>query len=249
MLFRSSPSCWRRQGCSFPLLFTLLVPGENPDPFQIGRQRRYWRRHHLGGAVFGELVVEVPFWLSGGGWWCGRSSSAVVSVWQGFAYLLPWLFLLICGWRELGAHLCGLGAPRSSGAASSFHCCLAFSRPAVPLLLRVCRSSTGQSFSLICLTWYGVGTLFWLPWATAPVPTLVLGGASPSLDGSAPFVPGRGGWCPLRRWRRLVPCRPESLEQTRVPLHLLSSSCRQGPADAYVWWSAHAGGLHRLQAD
>lgn len=192
------------------------------------------------------LGVEVPFWLSGGGWWRGRSSSAGVSVWQGYSYPLLWLFLV---------HLWMAGARCSSVRT---RCTSELSRSVLlPLLLGLqlpCRAIAsprvqvprqGRCLSSICLPWYGVGTLFWLLWAMAPVHTLVLGGLHlltdrrPSCQGEGAGVPFEdGGGC------HRVGQRPWS----RRECLLLSASCRQGPADASVRWSAHVGGLHRLQA-
>lgn len=95
--------------------------------------------------------------MSDGGWWRGRSSSAGVSMWQGYSYsLLSW-FLVHLWMAELGARLCRLGVPRSSVAASSFHCCLAFSRPAMPLLLCVCRildrAEASLKFACLGMVW------------------------------------------------------------------------------------------------
>uniref|UniRef100_A0A8R7QVA3 Uncharacterized protein n=1 Tax=Triticum urartu TaxID=4572 RepID=A0A8R7QVA3_TRIUA len=52
------------------------------------------------------------------------------------------------------------------------------------------------------------------------------------LTDRRPSCQGEGAGCSLRRWRRLSPCQLEPLEQTRLPLHLLSASCQHGPVVA-----------------
>lgn len=169
-------------------------------------------------------------WLFGGGWWRGQSSPGVGVL----ALLSPLWLLLDHSWMaELGAFLV-LVPPMCSDSVSSFLRCLVFSSPAVHLLLRVCRSLS-VSKPLRCARRSQVlvsGFVFRM--AMVSVHSLVLGGASPSFDGAAPFVPRRGGnESPSKMEEGVFVSAGAHGDCVRASPP--AASFRQGPAGVAVW--------------
>lgn len=132
----------------------------------------------------------------------------------------------LCAYLDLVPPMCFVGVllPTVLGLQQP---CRAIASPRV-------RTPVSAEAPSLCSLKLGAGLLFVFRMAMAPVHSLVLGGASPSFDGSAPFVPMRGG--------RVSPLKLEDGVSVSAGAHgdygrasPPAASFRQGSAGVAMW--------------